>query len=120
MSMAWNGWSSMIPRPAWPCTAPGKSTVAQRPSGACANRIWKRSRRAIPTCVYQDFLSNVTESVVYLRTDMPPFNDVRVRRAISMAIDRQGIIEGVYIRGEPTPAIARGADGVVAAHRSAR
>jgi peptide/nickel transport system substrate-binding protein len=40
---------------------------------------------------------------------MPPFNDVRVRRAISMAIDRQGIIEAVYMRGEPTPAIARGA-----------
>ena len=44
-----------------------------------------------------------------MRTDMPPFNDVRVRRAISMAIDRQGIIEGVSMRGEPTPAIARGA-----------
>src|SRR2546430_8663851 len=44
-----------------------------------------------------------------MRTDLLLFNDVRVRRAISMAIDRQGIIEAVYIRGEPTPAIARGA-----------
>jgi peptide/nickel transport system substrate-binding protein len=66
-------------------------------------------KKSHPHLVYQDFLSNVTGSVVYLRTDMPPFNDVRVRRAISMAIDRQGIIEGVYMRGEPTPAIARGA-----------
>jgi peptide/nickel transport system substrate-binding protein len=66
-------------------------------------------QKSHPRLVYQDFLSNVTSSVVYLRNDMPPFNDVRVRRAISMAIDRQGIIEGVYMRGEPTPAIARGA-----------
>ncbi len=66
-------------------------------------------KKSHPNLVYQDFLSNVTASVLYMRTDMPPFNDVRVRRAISMAIDRQGIIEAVYIRGEPTPAIARGA-----------
>jgi len=66
-------------------------------------------QKSHPRLVYQDFLSNVTSSVIYLRNDMPPFNDVRVRRAISMAIDRQGIIEGVYMRGEPTPAIARGA-----------
>src|SRR5262249_54284557 len=56
-----------------------------------------------------DFLSNVTPSVIYMRTDMPPFNDVRVRCAISMAIDRQGIVEAVSPRGAPTPAIARGA-----------
>src|SRR5262245_22544233 len=42
------------------------------------------------------------------RTDKPPFNDVRVRRAISHAVDRQAIIDAVYIKGEPSPAIARG------------
>jgi peptide/nickel transport system substrate-binding protein len=66
-------------------------------------------KKSHPNLVYQDFLSNVTSSVLYMRTDLPPFNDVRVRCAISMAIDRQEIIEAVYIRGEPTPAIARGA-----------
>ena len=66
-------------------------------------------KKSHPNLVYQDFLSNVTASVLYVRNDLPPFHDVRVRRALSMAIDRQGLIEGVYMRGEPTPAIARGA-----------
>src|SRR2546427_4438221 len=66
-------------------------------------------RKSHPNLVYQDYLSTVTQAVLYLRNDLPLFNDVRVRRALSMAIDRQGIIEAVYMRGEPTPAIARGA-----------
>ena len=64
-------------------------------------------RKTHPQLVYQDFLSNVTQ-LIYMRTDKPPFNDVRVRRAISHAIDRQAIIESVYLKGEPTPAVARG------------
>jgi peptide/nickel transport system substrate-binding protein len=64
-------------------------------------------KKSHPHLVYQDFLSNVT-GAIFMRTDMPPFNDVRVRRAISHAIDRQGLIEAVSIRGQPTPAIAAG------------
>jgi peptide/nickel transport system substrate-binding protein len=60
-----------------------------------------------PNLVYQDFVSNVTNAI-FMRTDMAPFNDVRVRRAISHAIDRQGLIDAVWVRGEPTPAVARG------------
>jgi peptide/nickel transport system substrate-binding protein len=41
-----------------------------------------------------DYASNVHYHVS-MRTDKPPFNDVRVRQAISMAIDRQGIIDAV-------------------------
>jgi peptide/nickel transport system substrate-binding protein len=66
-------------------------------------------KQSHPKLVYQDYLSTVTASVLYVRNDLPPFNDVRVRRALSMAIDRQGLIEAVYLRGAPTPAIARGA-----------
>jgi peptide/nickel transport system substrate-binding protein len=60
-----------------------------------------------PQLTYQDFLSNVT-GAIFMRNDMPPFSDVRVRRAISHAIDRQALIEAVWVRGEPTPALARG------------
>jgi peptide/nickel transport system substrate-binding protein len=66
-------------------------------------------KQSHPHLVYQDYLSTVTASVLYVRNDLPPFNDVRVRRALSLPIDRQGIIEAVYLRGAPTPAIACGA-----------
>jgi peptide/nickel transport system substrate-binding protein len=65
-------------------------------------------RKSHPQLGYQDFLSPVTTGI-YMRTDKPPFNDVRVRRAISHAVNRQAIIDSVYLKGEPTPAIARGA-----------
>jgi peptide/nickel transport system substrate-binding protein len=64
-------------------------------------------KRSHPQLIYQDFLSNVA-TTIWMRTDQFPFTDVRVRRAISHAIDRQAIIEAIPIRGEPTGAVARG------------
>src|SRR5256712_13685607 len=64
-------------------------------------------KKSHPQLMYQDFVSNVTTGF-YMRTDKPPFNDVRVRRAISHAVDRQVVIEAVFLRGEPSPAISRG------------
>jgi peptide/nickel transport system substrate-binding protein len=64
-------------------------------------------KQSHPHLRYLDWLSNVTTGI-YMRTDTPPFNDVRVRRAISHAINRQEIIDAVFVRGEPTPAISRG------------
>ena len=64
-------------------------------------------KKSHPHLMYRDFQSIVTGGLT-MRTDQPPFNDVRVRRAISHALDRQGLIEAVSLRGEPTPAIGRG------------
>src|SRR5215467_10897561 len=64
-------------------------------------------KKTHPHFRYQDYLSQ-SGSVVTMRNDMPPFTDVRVRRAISHAMDRQALIEAVWGRGAPTPAVSRG------------
>ena len=64
-------------------------------------------QKSHPNLIYKDVVDNVT-SAIYMRTDQAPFNDVRVRRAISMALDRQGVIDAVFLKGQPTPAIAPG------------
>jgi peptide/nickel transport system substrate-binding protein len=64
-------------------------------------------KKTHPHLIYKDFLSTVSHAII-MRTDRPPFNDVRVRRAISHAVNRQEIIDAVFIKGEPIPAISRG------------
>ena len=55
----------------------------------------KRRRPGLQTVEYP---SNVAQKVV-MRTDRAPFSDVRVRRAMSHALNRQGLIEAVLEGG---------------------
>src|SRR5207245_7786094 len=64
-------------------------------------------KQSHPQLIYRDFLVPNSQRI-FMRTDQAPFNDVRVRRAISQAIDRQALIEAVWPRGEPTAAVPRG------------
>jgi len=85
----------------------GQIDLGPQQSNTVRQQDLETLKQTHPHLHYQDILSNVP-GVVFMRVDQPPFSDVRVRRAISHAIDRQGLIEAVWGRGAPTPAVARG------------
>jgi peptide/nickel transport system substrate-binding protein len=85
----------------------GKLDLGPQINWAVRQQDLEALKQTHPHLIYRDFLG-VVPGVVFMRVDMAPFNDVRVRRAISHAIDRQGLIEAVWGRGEPTAAVARG------------
>ncbi len=85
----------------------GQIDLGPQRTSAVRQQDLESLKQSHPHLVYRDILSIVTGAII-MRVDQPPFNDVRVRRAISHAIDRQGLIEAVWGRGEPTPAVARG------------
>jgi peptide/nickel transport system substrate-binding protein len=70
-------------------------------------QIKDRLRQARPGLRTAEFGSNVVNDLA-MRTDQKPFSDVRVRQAISMALDRKDIIasvfEGVGVVNGPLPA----------------
>jgi len=85
----------------------GQLDTGPGPNWAVRQEDLEALKQSHPHLHYQDMLA-INATTIWMRTDQPPFNDVRVRRAISQAVDRQGLIEAVYLRGEPSPAIGRG------------
>ena len=77
----------------------GKYDLGWEFPGSIARSDWvqikdtlKQRRPGLRTVEY----ANNVETHVSMRTDRPPFSDVRVRQAMSLAIDRQGVIDAVF------------------------
>ena len=89
----------------------GKYDLGWDPPGAIPRSDWvqlrDRLRAQRPGLRTAEILDN-SVFAIFMRTDRPPFNDLRVRQAISMAINRQEIIESVLegagIVNPPVPA----------------
>src|SRR4029450_12421399 len=89
----------------------GKYDIGWDASGTINRVDWVQIKDTLkqrrPKLQSLEFASNQM-SHIYMRTDKPPFNDVRVRRAISLAFNRQGLLdavaEGVGVLNPAVPA----------------
>jgi peptide/nickel transport system substrate-binding protein len=89
----------------------GKYDVGMENPGGINRVDWVQIKDKVKRPVRTaEFPANVM-SHISMRTDQKPFNDVRVRHAMSLAIDRQGLIdatyEGVGAVNPPVPAALR-------------
>ena len=89
----------------------GKYDLGWDLAGAIGRTDWVQIKDRLmqrrPGLRTAEFVSNV-ETHISMRTDQKPWSDVRVRQAVSMAVDRQGILdataEGVGILNPAVPA----------------
>jgi peptide/nickel transport system substrate-binding protein len=92
----------------------GKFDLGWEYMGAINRTDWVQIKDTLktkrPQLRTQEFPSPVM-SHISMRTDQKPFSDVRVRQALSLAVDRKGIIdavaEGVGVPNPPVPAALR-------------
>ena len=89
----------------------GKYDVGMEFPGVINRSDWVQIKDIVktkrPNLRTADFPGNVM-SHISMRTDQKPYSDVRVRQAMSMAIDRKGLIDAVYegvaVLNAPVPA----------------
>ena len=89
----------------------GKYDIGYEFPGGILRTDWVQIKDTLkqkrPGLRVEEYVNNVYYHLS-MRTDRPPFNDVRVRQAMSLAIDRKGIIdsvmEGAGVWNGPVPA----------------
>jgi peptide/nickel transport system substrate-binding protein len=90
-----------------------KYDLGPEASGSISRTDWNNLKDQIqkkrPGLKTMEFPSNVAQGIS-MRTDRPPFSDVRVRRAVAMALNRPAIIDaaldGVGVINPPHPPAA--------------
>ena len=77
----------------------GKYDLGWEFPGSIARTDWVQIKDTLrqrrPNLRTLEYVNNV-ETHISMRTDRPPFSDVRVRQAMSLAIDRQAVIDSVF------------------------
>jgi len=80
----------------------GKYDIGYEFPGGILRTDWAQIKDTLkqkrPSLRVEEFVNNVYYHIS-MRTDRPPFNDVRVRQAMSLAMDRKGIIDAVMEGG---------------------
>ena len=90
----------------------GKYDIGTENPGTLARSDWVQHKDTLrskrPGLRMVEFPANQLNHIS-MRTDQKPYSDVRVRQAISHAIDRQGIVDAVYEGvGSPQPPVPPG------------
>ncbi len=93
-----SSWSTRTMPRAWPPSSRASTTSAGSSWASSTGRLGEHQghAQAEAPAAQTGGLHDPRDEPHLMRTDKAPFSDVRVRRAMSMAIDRKGIIDAVY------------------------
>ena len=66
--------------------------------GETGRTTMEQLKKAVPTMVFQPVAQNVSDNII-MNTKKPPFDNPKVRLAVSYAIDRRGLIQAAHQGG---------------------
>ena len=74
----------------------GKLDIIGNWSRSMGRETYDQLKKSNPEVTFQTFMDITEHRGLYMKQDQPPFDDIRVRRALSMALDREGWVNSLY------------------------